>query len=192
MASVLSSHACSNMRCGLQERSTRRHERRQDNPFEQRYVRQCDIFRGRNHYHHTERRGRHSYFAYKRESRVHLTGLLCFKLLRVQICGYLTSRRSDHQVTDSRCLQEQYEKNMHGLVGSLFDPSEEEDIPLLYFHSFYSCFKWLCSWMIPGLGMFSEAYFIFSIGNIKPILGKQFPNCWTAHKVRQPFVAVIL
>ncbi|KAL3156851.1 hypothetical protein ABBQ38_001120 [Trebouxia sp. C0009 RCD-2024] len=77
---------------------------------------------------------------------------------------------------------EQYEKNMHGLVGSLFDPSEEEDIPLLYFHSFYSCFKWLCSWMIPGLGMFSEAYFIFSIGNIKPILGKQFPNCWTAHK----------
>lgn len=75
---------------------------------------------------------------------------------------------------------------MHGLVGSLFDPSEEEDIPLLYFHSFYSCFKWLCSWMIPGLGMFSEAYFIFSIGNIKPILGKQYPNCWTAHKVLVP------
>lgn len=68
---------------------------------------------------------------------------------------------------------------MHGLVGSLFDPSEEEDVPLLYFHSFYSCFKWLCSWMIPGLGMFSEAYFIFSIGNIKPLLQKQFPNCWS-------------
>lgn len=76
-------------------------------------------------------------------------------------------------------IQEQYEKNMHGLVGSLFDPSEEEDVPLLYFHSFYSCFKWLCSWMIPGLGMFSEAYFIFSIGNIKPLLQKQFPNCWS-------------
>lgn len=83
---------------------------------------------------------------------------------------------------------------MHGLVGSLFDPNEEEDIPLLYFHSFYSCFKWLCSWMIPGLGMFSEAYFIFSIGNIKPILSKQYPRCWNKpYTVRlNPFVEVIL
>lgn len=68
---------------------------------------------------------------------------------------------------------------MHSLVGgSLFDAHEEEDIPLLYFHSPYSFFKWLCSWMIPGLGMFSEAYFIFSIGNIKPLLQKQYPDCW--------------
>ena len=87
-------------------------------------------------------------------------------------------------LTDSWPLQEQYEKNMHGLVGSLFDTSDEEDIPLLYFHSFRSCFKWLCSWMIPGLGMFSEAYFIFSIGNIKPILQKEYPACWSKHVVR--------
>ena len=37
--------------------------------------------------------------------------------------------------------------------------------------------------MIPGLGMFSEAYFIFSIGNIKPILQQQFPACWSKHTV---------
>ena len=81
-------------------------------------------------------------------------------------------------------LQEQYEKNMQGLVGSLFDPSEEEDIPLLYFHSFMSFFKWVCSWAIPGLGMFSEAYFVFSIGNIKPILADQYPACWFKYTVR--------
>ena len=81
-------------------------------------------------------------------------------------------------------LQEQYEKNMQGLVGSLFDPSEEEDIPLLYFHSFMSFFKWVCSWAIPGLGMFSEAYFVFSIGNIKPILADQYPACWSKYTVR--------
>ena len=80
-------------------------------------------------------------------------------------------------------VQEQYEKNMHGMIGSLFDPSEEEDIPLLYFHSFASLFKWICSWAIPGLGMFSEAYFVFSIGNIKPILADQYPQCWSKYKV---------
>lgn len=80
-------------------------------------------------------------------------------------------------------LQEQYEKNMGGMIGSLFDPHEEEDIPLLYFKSFGSLFKWLCSWMIPGLGMFSEAYFIFSIGNIKPILTDERPNCFSKYKV---------
>ena len=72
---------------------------------------------------------------------------------------------------------------MREMVGSLFDPSEEEDIPLLYFHSFFSFFKWLCSWGIPGPGMFSEAYFIFSIGNIKPILIQQYPQCWGKHLV---------
>lgn len=77
---------------------------------------------------------------------------------------------------------EQYEKNMGGMIGSLFDPHEEEDIPLLYFKSFGSLFKWLCSWMIPGLGMFSEAYFIFSIGNIKPILTAERPNCFSKYK----------
>lgn len=72
---------------------------------------------------------------------------------------------------------------MHSMVGSLFDPSEEEDVPLLYFRSPFSFFKWLCSWMIPGLGMFSEAYFIFSIGNIKPILAAQYPACWSKYQV---------
>ena len=72
---------------------------------------------------------------------------------------------------------------MGGMIGSLFDPNEEEDIPLLYFHSFRSAWKFLMSWMIPGLGMFSEAYFIFSIGNIKPLLTVQRPNCFKTYKV---------
>ena len=80
-------------------------------------------------------------------------------------------------------LQEQYEKNMHGLVGSLFDSSEEQDIPLLYFNNPIQAFKWVTSWAIPGLGMFSEAYFIFSIGNIKPILADQYPACWSKYTV---------
>lgn len=28
---------------------------------------------------------------------------------------------------------------------------------------------WVLSFTIPGLGMFSEAYFVFSVGNLKPI-----------------------
>lgn len=37
------------------------------------------------------------------------------------------------------------------------------------------------SWFIPGMGMFCEAYFIFSIGNIKQIFPYEYPNCWKAH-----------
>lgn len=28
------------------------------------------------------------------------------------------------------------------------------------------------------MGMFCEAYFIFSIGNIDPLLAKIYPTCW--------------
>jgi len=42
----------------------------------------------------------------------------------------------------------------------------------------YKFVKWWLSWAIPGMGMFSEAYIIFAIGNIKPLLAIDYPNCW--------------
>jgi hypothetical protein len=39
-------------------------------------------------------------------------------------------------------------------------------------------FKWWGSWCIPGMGMFSEAYIVFSIGNITPLLAIDYPNCY--------------
>lgn len=30
------------------------------------------------------------------------------------------------------------------------------------------------------MGMFCEAYFIFSIGNISPLLAKIYPTCWNS------------
>ena len=32
------------------------------------------------------------------------------------------------------------------------------------------------SWMVPGLGMFNESYYIFSVGNVKPIWREQYPQ----------------
>lgn len=38
--------------------------------------------------------------------------------------------------------------------------------------------RWWGSWAIPGMGMFTEAYVLFAIGNIKPLLKVMYPNCW--------------
>lgn len=38
--------------------------------------------------------------------------------------------------------------------------------------------QWWGSWAVPGLGMFSEAYILFAIGNIKPLLKIDYPNCF--------------
>lgn len=38
--------------------------------------------------------------------------------------------------------------------------------------------KWVLSFALPGIGMFQEAYFIFSVGNLKPIWAEQYPDCW--------------
>lgn len=40
--------------------------------------------------------------------------------------------------------------------------------------------QWIASFAIPGIGMFMEAYFIFSVGNVKPIWEQQYPQCWKA------------
>lgn len=38
--------------------------------------------------------------------------------------------------------------------------------------------QWWKSWALPGMGMFSEAYIIFAIGNITPLLAIQYPTCF--------------
>ncbi|KAK9867868.1 hypothetical protein WJX84_003938 [Apatococcus fuscideae] len=38
--------------------------------------------------------------------------------------------------------------------------------------------QWISSWAVPGLGMFCEAYYIFSVGNVKPVWAAQWPDCF--------------
>lgn len=40
---------------------------------------------------------------------------------------------------------------------------------------------WILSWLVPGLGMFSEAYWVFSVGNLKGIFRAEYPDCWKSH-----------
>ncbi len=40
--------------------------------------------------------------------------------------------------------------------------------------------RWVASWAVLGLGMFNESYYIFSVGNIKPIWTEEYPSCWKA------------
>lgn len=41
--------------------------------------------------------------------------------------------------------------------------------------------QYLASFVIPGMGMFCEAYFVFSVGNLKPLWEVEYPGCWKAH-----------
>ncbi|GLI58503.1 hypothetical protein VaNZ11_000236 [Volvox africanus] len=43
-------------------------------------------------------------------------------------------------------------------------------------------FLFLGSFMIPGLGMFCEAYFVFAVGNLKSLWKVEYKNCWGTHK----------
>lgn len=38
--------------------------------------------------------------------------------------------------------------------------------------------RWYRSWAVPGMGMFVEAWMIFAIGNITPLLAIQYPHCF--------------
>ncbi len=44
--------------------------------------------------------------------------------------------------------------------------------------------QWVGSFAVPGIGMFMEAYFIFSVGNVKPIWAEQYPACWKVRPVK--------
>ncbi|KIZ06011.1 hypothetical protein MNEG_1952 [Monoraphidium neglectum] len=48
-------------------------------------------------------------------------------------------------------------------------------------HPVKALFKWWASWSVPGLGMFSEAYIIFSLGLIKPLQKAMYPACFDTH-----------
>ncbi|KXZ53070.1 hypothetical protein GPECTOR_8g63 [Gonium pectorale] len=39
----------------------------------------------------------------------------------------------------------------------------------------------LGSFMIPGLGMFCEAYFVFAVGNLSALWKVEYANCWSKH-----------
>lgn len=41
---------------------------------------------------------------------------------------------------------------------------------------------WVLSFAVPGLGMFTEAYFVFSVGNLIPVFREEFPQCWVTHE----------
>lgn len=55
-----------------------------------------------------------------------------------------------------------------------YDLVKEKKRPVEPFKRFLS---WFLMWAIPGAGMFMESYFIFAIGNIKPLLQIDYPNC---------------
>lgn len=40
------------------------------------------------------------------------------------------------------------------------------------------CLLWWLSWAMPGLGMFTNAYVLVSVGNLMPLLGIMYPNCY--------------
>ncbi|KAK9814173.1 hypothetical protein WJX72_001627 [[Myrmecia] bisecta] len=62
-------------------------------------------------------------------------------------------------------------------------PEIEFDAPTVYSsHPILGFLQWVCSWVVPGLGMFSEAYFIFSVGNLKDLFTQEYPKCWKTHK----------
>ncbi|KAK9914956.1 hypothetical protein WJX75_002900 [Coccomyxa subellipsoidea] len=69
----------------------------------------------------------------------------------------------------------------NSMVGTVLDKYEDVDVPFFWFHSFKEFWFWLIQWAIPGLGMFCEAYFIFSIGNVRQIITAQYPNCWKTY-----------
>lgn len=94
--------------------------------------------------------------------------------------------------------EDHFDRNsMLGHLGA--NPYDDEPAPpLLYFHSVPAAWRWLTSWAIPGLGMFCEAYYIFSIGNIKPIFSYEYPSCFktmttcNANETRAPDYSQIL
>ena len=58
------------------------------------------------------------------------------------------------------------------------------------FHSFWQMFKadplspvgfYMRNMVIPGAGLGLEGYVLFSIGNLKPLFEKSFPDCWDDH-----------
>jgi MFS family permease len=58
----------------------------------------------------------------------------------------------------------------------------DDDVMIVHRNMFAAFLFWFQSWFIPGLGMFCESYFIFSIGNITPIFQQEYPDCFSTYK----------
>lgn len=58
---------------------------------------------------------------------------------------------------------------------------QNDDTNILYSLHTRSIIYFCLTFMIAGGGMFSEAYFIFSVGNLKPIWTAEYPDCWATH-----------
>ncbi|KAK9842394.1 hypothetical protein WJX84_005508, partial [Apatococcus fuscideae] len=67
------------------------------------------------------------------------------------------------------------------MLGNLLEEYEEDSMPLLWFNGIGEFWFWLIEWAIPGMGMFCEAYFIFSIGNVKQIITAEYPLCFSKY-----------
>eukprot|EP00889_Picochlorum_renovo_P006191 jgi/Picre1/33221/NNA_008546.t1 len=67
-----------------------------------------------------------------------------------------------------------------GLLSRL--TSENHDLEDYQDHASHNvlvrCLLWWLSWAMPGLGMFTNAYVLVSVGNLMPLLGIMYPNCY--------------
>jgi MFS family permease len=77
----------------------------------------------------------------------------------------------------SRTLSEESEAIVETLKPLQYDVDQEIS-PTTPDNKAVAAWRWYSSWAIPGMGMFSEAYMIFAIGNIEPFLAVQYPYCW--------------
>eukprot|EP00891_Asterochloris_glomerata_P003210 jgi/Astpho2/3210/Aster-05736 len=86
--------------------------------------------------------------------------------------------------------EEHYARQQKYMVASQLTEAVDEAVPLFYFNnplkSLSGCLAGQSQEQQQhppaGLGMFSEAYFVFSIGNIAPILSAEYPECWKSYK----------
>ncbi|EFJ43350.1 proton/phosphate symporter [Volvox carteri f. nagariensis] len=64
---------------------------------------------------------------------------------------------------------------------SLLHVVEEVEHPVKH-NPIVAFFLFLGSFMIPGLGMFCEAYFVFAVGNLSALWKQEYPLCWAKHQ----------
>lgn len=66
------------------------------------------------------------------------------------------------------------------LLDTVSDNADTKPQRCTFPRKFISC---LNSFIVPGYGMFSEAFFLFSVGNLKKgIFPKSYPHCWNSNK----------
>ena len=116
---------------------------------------------------------------------------------RSQCCSATLFRLRQHRYVHDSCFKDQYRALWHSIEFHLHKSRKHinkslqmsETTPTQHnicCHKSQRCkslaicrpCRWVMSWAIPGLGIFCEAYFIFSVGTIKPIWTAQYPACW--------------